>query len=520
LLLVGSDAGRARLGVLLAQWTGTPVDIDTAPRLSEPAHAAHDLILLDQAADPHLIALQAFAQTLNHPPVIVLSPAHDPAFEELAIGAGAVDCLPADRLDARLLGHAVRWAAARSRIPGAPRRLATTTGREILDAQALQSEKMDALGRLAGGVAHDFNNLLTAIIGFSDMLLDQMSEQDPRYRDAREVRKAAGRGTALTRQLLAFSRKQVALAPSPIDLSGIVVAFEPMLRRLIGEHIHLALDAASALPRIIADAGQIEQVVMNLVVNARDAMPGGGRVTLETFAVDMDPLRARRHAGTAPGRHVALAVTDNGCGMSEDVQAHLFEPFFTTKAHGQGTGLGLASVYGIVGQFGGFVEIASRPGHGTRVEVCFPAVTADAVLPAEGAAVAEVAGGHETVLVVEDDQTVRDMIAELLRRGGYRVLDAVSGEEAIAVADLFPGPIHLLLTDVVMPEMSGPALMARLAGTRPALRALYVSGYTGDAGVLSKELHPDADFLQKPFPPGTLMHRVRRALDHAGSTFP
>jgi signal transduction histidine kinase len=515
LLLVGGDqADRVRFGVLLSQATGALPQTHLASGLPAPEAAGQAVILLEAAADPGFAGLRAFTHAGGLSPVIVFSPWHDAALEEQAMAAGAFDCVSTDRLDARPLLRAARWAASDARCAAARRRVEDAAGRERLESHLRQAQKMDALGRLAGGVAHDFNNLLTAIIGFSDMLLDQMADHDPRFRDAQEIRKAAGRGTDLTRQLLAFSRKQVVLAPAPLDLSGIVTAFEPMLRRLIGEHIRLAIDATPALPRVKADAGQIEQVVMNLVVNARDAMPGGGRVTIETFAVEVDEVRARQHAGASPGLHVGLAVTDNGCGMSDDVQAHLFEPFFTTKGHSQGTGLGLATVYGIVSRFGGFIDVRSRPRRGTRIEICFHAVAGGAagIGDTEGGRL-QAPGGRETVLVVEDDQTVREMITELLGRGGYHVLDAASGEAAIDVASRFQGEIHLLLTDVVMPEMSGPALMARLSPARPGMRVLYVSGYAEHASVLSDELQPDTDFLQKPFPPGTLMHRVRRALD-------
>ena len=385
--------------------------------------------------------------------------------------------------------------------------------RRQLEEQLRQSQKMDAIGRLAGGIAHDFNNLLTVITGRAQMILSRLRPEEPIHRDALLVRTTAERAAALTHQLLAFSRKQV-LQPQVLDLNTVVTAMEPMLRRLIGEDIDLAVVPTTGLGRVKADPGQIEQVIVNLVVNARDAMPQGGRLTVETADVELDEAYASRHVSVGPGSYVMLAVSDTGHGMDEQTRSRVFEPFFTTKEQGKGTGLGLATVYGIVKQSGGDIRLYSEVGCGTTFKIYLPRVLESAESPiAPGGNPAIPVGGDETVLLVEDEAEVRDLAREILEGGGYTVLQACDAQEAVLLAERHPGPIHLLLTDVIMPRQSGRALVERLRPLRPETRVLYMSGYTNEAIVRHGVLDPDTLFIQKPFTPMALAQRVRAALD-------
>jgi PAS domain S-box-containing protein len=387
------------------------------------------------------------------------------------------------------------------------------TERRSLENQFRQSQKMEAVGRLAGGVAHDFNNLLTAMLGYADLLGEQFSNDDPRQRDLEEIRRAAERAAALTRQLLAFSRKQV-LQPRPLDLSAIVGGIEKMLRRLIGEDVQLVTRSGEGLGRIKADAGQIEQVIMNLAVNARDAMPNGGLLTIETDNIELDENYARTHPSVTPGQYVMLGVSDNGCGMDAEVKWHLFEPFFTTKERGRGTGLGLATVYGIVQQSGGHISVYSEPGLGTTFRIYFPRLAQDAAEAAESSVAvrAEPPRGSETVLLVEDEDAVRTLAHEVLHRQGYRVIPARNGADAIQQSEQATAPIHLLVTDIVMPGISGRELVKMLAPVRPDMKVLYISGYS-DHTLVAPGAEAAAAFLQKPFTPDRLARAVRRALD-------
>jgi len=386
------------------------------------------------------------------------------------------------------------------------------TERRQLEGQFRQAQKMEAVGRLAGGIAHDFNNLLTVIAGYSDMMLSRLAADDPLRAHVSEIRSAGDRAASLTRQLLAFSRQQV-LAPQVLDLNAVVANMDKMLRRLIGEHIDLVTVCEKPLWRVKADPGQLEQVIMNLAVNARDAMPKGGKLTLETANVELSGAYARAHVAVKPGRYVMLAVSDTGCGMDAETQSHLFEPFFTTKERGKGTGLGLSTVYGIVKQSGGNVWVYSEPGRGTTFKVYLPLVDEplEDLRPVEARAVP--VRGTETVLVVEDEVSVRSLVRGVLESHGYRVLEACHGADALAISDQHGGPIHLLLTDVVMPEMSGRDLASRVVPRRPGIRVLYMSGYTDDAIVHNGVLDAGTAFLQKPFTPDALAHKVREVLD-------
>jgi PAS domain S-box-containing protein len=386
-------------------------------------------------------------------------------------------------------------------------------GRARLEGELRQAQKMEAIGRLAGGVAHDFNNLLTVILGRSQLLLERLADDDPTRRHIDLIQKTADRAAGLTRQLLAFSRKQV-LQPELLDVNAIVANVQRMLRRLIGEHVELHTALEPGLGRVHADPGQLEQVILNLAVNARDAMPQGGRLTLTTANVETgDPIPIHPHGSAPPGRYVMLSVTDTGIGMDAETQAHLFEPFFTTKGPGAGTGLGLATVYGIVAQGGGYIGVASTPRAGSSFRIYLPRVEPPAAAAVRGPVVAEVPRGSETILLVEDEDGVRDLAREILQAHGYAVLETRHAADAIWLCEWHEGPIHLLVTDVVMPQMSGRDLVERLAGMRPQMKVLYMSGYTDDAIVHHGVLEEGTSFLPKPFTPETLAWKVRSVLD-------
>jgi CheY-like chemotaxis protein len=377
---------------------------------------------------------------------------------------------------------------------------------------------MEAIGRLAGGVAHDFNNLLTAIIGYTDLLTERMDPDDPNARDIGEIRKAADRAAALTRQLLAFSRKQF-LNPTVLDLNETVSGMLQMLPRVIGEHIRTTVALAGDLGRVKADASQMEQVLVNLVLNARDAMPTGGHMTIETCNVSLKAARIRAENLTSePGAYVMLAISDSGVGMDDATRARAFEPFFTTKPKGKGTGLGLATVYGIVDQSGGSLSITTAPGRGTTVRIYLPVTKATLEQRPVEAPPAHGGAGTETVLLVEDNDSVRDMAAKALRRRGYVVHEAHDAEEAIEWSMKSGIRPQLLVTDVVMPGLSGPNLAARLLRENPRLRVLYMSGYTDDAASVHGNFWDGVPLLQKPFTPAALAEQVRLALDASGQT--
>jgi two-component system cell cycle sensor histidine kinase/response regulator CckA len=386
------------------------------------------------------------------------------------------------------------------------------TERRQLEAQLRQAQKLESVGLLAGGIAHDFNNMLTAITGYAELLLDQLGADDPLRIEVEEIARAAEKAGLLTYQLLAFSRKQV-LRPKTLNLNDIVLDVSRMLQRLLGEHISIHTHLAEDLGVTSADPGQLSQVLMNLAVNARDAMPAGGTLTIETTNADLDAAYARTH-DIAPGRYVRLAVTDTGTGMTPEVRARIFEPFFTTKGVGRGTGMGLATVYGIVTQSEGYIRVDTRPGHGTAFHVYLPRVAADGASAGSGSD-AGYPRGHETVLLVEDEEVVRRLAQRGLESCGYRVLSAPNGEEAVRMFAVHED-IHLVITDVVMPKLSGREMVERLRDRRPNLRVLYMSGYTDDAVVLGGVVNEGTNFIQKPFTMRALAQKVRAMLD-AGS---
>jgi hypothetical protein len=378
--------------------------------------------------------------------------------------------------------------------------------------QLNHSQKMEAIGRLAGGIAHDFNNLLTAILGYSELLLNAITKHDPSRNDIEEIKRAAERATSLTNQLLAFSRKQV-MQPKILDLNAVVAVMDKMLRRLIGEDIELITIFGPGLGRVSADPGQIEQVIMNLAVNARDAMPDGGKLTIETANVEFDEAYARERVAVIPGRYIMLAMSDTGCGMDAETQSHLFEPFFTTKEPGKGTGLGLSTVYGIIKQSGGNIWVYSEPGSGTTFKIYLPRVDSPLESTKRDHVAIEMLHGSETVLLVEDEDIVRELACRVLQMYGYNVLAARSGMEALLICERHPIPIHLLVTDVVMPKMNGRELAKRLKALYPKMRVLFTSGYTGEAINRHGDLEPDFSFLQKPFTPDILVRKIRELLD-------
>jgi PAS domain S-box-containing protein len=390
------------------------------------------------------------------------------------------------------------------------------TGRRQLEEQLRQAQKMESVGMLAGGVAHDFNNLLTIISGYSQLIMNALQPGDPNHYAAEQILKAGERAATLTQQLLAFSRRQV-LQPRVLDLNKLVTALSTMLRRLIGEDIDLQLVLRPDLGMVSADPGQIEQVLMNLVVNARDAMPKGGTVTIETANVELDESYSGRHLAVKPGPYAQIAVSDNGGGMDEATQARLFEPFFTTKGVGRGTGLGLSTVFGIVKQSGGNLDVYSVPNRGTSVKVYLPRIEQPAAVEAESRR-RHVASGSETVLLVEDDDMVRHLVSETLVRAGYKVMDTSDPLEARRLSDSYQGPIHLLIADVVMPKVSGRELAEELRARRSGMKVLYMSGYTDHAIVNTGILRKEVAFLQKPFTPAALTEKVREVLENSGRT--
>jgi two-component system, cell cycle sensor histidine kinase and response regulator CckA len=449
-------------------------------------------------------ALQVMQSAGQDAPFIIVSGTIGEETAVSALRAGACDFLTKGHL-ARLLPTVERELR-----DGDLRRERART-QAALEEQLRQAQKMEAIGQLAGGIAHDFNNLLTAILGYSELLTDQIGPDKPLGRDLREIMTAAQRAAALTRQLLAFSRKQV-LTVTALDLNQVVRDIEAMLRRLIGEHITITTELAADLHAVMADATQLEQVLMNLAVNARDAMPHGGALTIRTWNAIAEAGDAVRGAGL----RVSLSVTDAGTGMAPEIQARIFEPFFTTKERGHGTGLGLAAVHGIVTQLGGSIAVESVVGHGTTFRIDLPATRA-AVAPTMAAAAGSAPVGAETILLVEDEQGVRAFIGLALKRFGYQVLEADSAESALVLIEQDRRPIHLLLTDVILPKMGGRDLAARLGDVRPGLPVLFMSGYTEQFTTAGGFLEPGVQLLEKPFTAHALLTRVRHILNAQAS---
>jgi signal transduction histidine kinase len=446
-----------------------------------------------------------------------------------AVGACAREGTPFDfeaeiitahgkRLWIRAIGNALRNAeGVITHVHGSvqdisPQKLAEAKNAKLAE-QLRQAQKMETIGGLAGGVAHDFNNLLTVILSYGDLIADELKSDDPVRKDLDQIRGAGVRAADLTRQLLAFSRQQV-LAPKLVELAAIANGMEKMLRRLIGEDIELTVACPPGLAKVLVDPGQMEQVIMNLVVNARDAMPRGGMLTIETAEVVLDDQFASMHVGVKAGPHVMLAVSDTGTGIDKATQDRMFEPFFTTKKDGKGTGLGLATVFGIVQQSGGTVWVYSELGKGTTFKIYFPIADSSAVaISSRPAPESASLYGTETILLVEDEERVRNATSAILRKYGYNVLQASTGGDALLICEQHTASIHLLLTDVVMPRMSGRQLAERLAPIRPDMKVLFMSGYTDDAVVRHGILDSTIAFIQKPLTPLALAYKVRETLD-------
>jgi PAS domain S-box-containing protein len=387
------------------------------------------------------------------------------------------------------------------------------TERKRLETQFFQSQKMETIGRLAGGIAHDFNNLLTVIKGYTQITLNRIKEGDPSRENIEEIMKAAERGAELTHQLLAFSRRQI-LDMKVLDLNSLVRSLEKMVGRIIGEDIEMFTVFADDLGKVKTDPGQIEHVILNLAVNARDAMPNGGKLAIETANMELDENYAHTHIGVTPGSYVMLSVSDTGVGMSPEVKERIFEPFFTTKEEGKGTGLGLSTIYGIVKQSGGNIWVYSEPGQGTTIKIYLPRVEEEVDTVPLREDIDRLPKGNETVLLVEDESSLRGLTARVLRGQGYTVLEASNGDEALSVArELMKEKIHLLLTDVVMPQMGGKELVKRFKGIHPRVKVLFISGYTDQVITHRGVLKPGTPFLQKPFSPVALSKKVREVLD-------
>ncbi|MEI9935787.1 MAG: response regulator [Pseudomonadota bacterium] len=468
--------------------------------------AAYDVCLVDYhlGADSGLELIErAIVQGFGGP-IILLTGRGDHDVDVQAMKAGAADYLVKGEITAQLMERVIRHAIERKDAEIALSRS---------EAQLRQAQKMEAIGGLAAGVAHDFNNLMTIVLSYSELLAEGLSDQDPMRRDLTQITEAGTRAAGLTRQLLAFSRQQV-LEPKALDLNDVFANMEKMLRRLIGEDVALASQAAPALRRIQADPSQVEQVIMNLVLNARDAMPHGGKITVETSEVTLDESHGSQHIGVVVGPHVLLAVSDTGIGIEPDTLARIFEPFFTTKEVGKGTGLGLATVFGIVRQSGGSIDVESELGKGTTFKVYFP-IAEGLPSPRAESLVSQVSSlhGSETILLVEDEERVRTVTRAILSKFGYTVLDAQSGGDALLLCEDHPGGIDLLLTDVVMPRMNGRQLAERLLRVRPEMKLLLMSGYTNDTVVRHGVLDGAIAFIQKPITPQALARKVREVLD-------
>jgi|SRR5271157_676858 len=470
--------------------------------------AAWDIAISDFAAGDFgaLEALRIIQERGVDLPLIVVSGRIKDSDALAALKAGAADYLTR--------GNLMRLNAAVEReIRAAQMR----RDRERLEEQFRQAQKMEAVGRLAGGVAHDFNNLLTVITGYSDLLLSHRDLKDSQRTALEEIRRSAERGGALTHQLLSFSRRQP-LEPRAIHINHLILQVERMLRRLIGEDIDLVTIPAAAGDVVEADAGRLEQAIVNLVVNARDAMPHGGKLTLETGIIHLSESFSAKQLGVRPGEYVTVSVTDTGIGMDEATLAHLFEPFFTTKSPGLGTGLGLATAYGIIRQSGGAIGFFSEPGKGTTARIYLPMAAEKAQVGAENAASDAPLTGAETILLVEDEARVRKLIVGVLRARGYTVVEATRGEEAIRLCKERKGAFDLAVVDVVMPEMSGPDLVRQMGPLCPGMRLLYISGYTDEAIVHHGIYESGAAFLQKPFLPDALARKVREVLDRRSNS--
>jgi two-component system cell cycle sensor histidine kinase/response regulator CckA len=512
---VEDDAQLVLRALRRADYDVTSLRVDTADAMRQALHAQPwDLVLSDHAM-PHFsgpAALELLKAAGLDIPFLVVS---GKIGEENAVAmmrAGARDYIPKDNL--RRLGAAVERELREAESRRQRRR--AEEAEKALEAQYRQAQKMEGIGQLAGGVAHDFNNLLTIINGFSELLLKQVGPAEPARNFLEQIRRAGERATTLTRQLLIFSRKQVA-TPRVLDLNVVISEVQKMLCRIIGDNIKLTTELGPRLRPIKADPGQVEQVLVNLAVNARDAMPGGGTITIRTRNLTFQEGYSRPLPDMALGTYVLLEVSDTGVGMTPEVRARIFEPFFTTKPAGKGTGLGLATVFGIVKQSAGHIAVESQPGQGATFRIYLPeSVEAAAAVGPQQPTDHEVgARDHEVVLLAEDDEGVRLLVNQALVRNGYTVLEASNGQQALQLAGQYRGPIHALVTDLVMPEMGGLELAQKLRQAHPETRVLCVSGYASDPGIHKLVLARELEFLPKPLSPASLTRKVRQLLDAA-----
>jgi two-component system, cell cycle sensor histidine kinase and response regulator CckA len=464
-----------------------------------------DLMLPDRDGLDLCVEIRA-AEATSYLPIIILTARGSADERHAGFAAGADDYLTKPFQLDELLDRVGVWVRTYQRLQA----LHEQQRREQEHLQ--QMVKMEAVGRLAGGVAHDFNNLLTVITGFNELLQQRLEPASPLQEFTEQVAKAGEQAATLTSQLLAFGRRQV-LAPEVLDVNAIVADMERMLRRLIGEDIELLIALDPALRPVQADPSQFQQIILNLAVNARDAMPRGGTLTIATANVTLDRQYARIHAPVQPGDYVQLTVRDTGQGMDAETQARIFEPFFTTKLKGKGTGLGLATVYGIVKQSGGYIWVDSALDQGTTFTLQFPPAVAESAAEEPPAAALGAVQGTETVLLVEDQDQLRSLLRSVLQAHGYTVLEAARGDEALAIGKEHSGPIHLLVTDVVLPGMNGRELAAALSSARPGVKTVFMSGYPGETLGRYGIVAMDIDFLQKPFPAAALAQKVRQALD-------
>ena len=513
---VDADLVAATLSEAGLEFTARRVDT-RSDFLAAIETGAFDLILADYSI-PGFDGMTALSLACQQAPDIPFLFVSATIGEELAIDAmhhGATDYVLKQRLG-RLVPSVQR--ALRERDERRERKRAEEALAQS-ERQFRQAQKMEAVGRLAGGIAHDFNNLLTVIMGYSHVLATELGREHPLYTKIEETQKAGERAATLVRQLLAFSRKQP-LEPKHLSLNNVVANLEVMLQRLIGTDIRLVITLDPGNSQVRADQAQLEQVLMNLVLNARDAMPNGGTLTIETAQVELAKSPLYHVDPLPPGPYVKLSVADTGSGMDRETQAHIFEPFFTTKEEGKGSGLGLSTVYGIVTQSGGAIDVTSRVSHGTRFDIFFPRISADAHPASSPEVSAQPAGGSETILLVEDDTSVRILLRDALRKLGYRVIEAKQGLEACLLASQELDRLDLLLTDMVMPGMGGRELAQHLMTIKPELRILFMSGFTDDVGILAGHERGTSGFLQKPFTPELLARTVRKILDASSTALP
>ena len=511
ILLVEDNPGDARLvKEMLAEGDPGSFRLSHVERLAEGLRRLQEedfqVVLLDLSL-PDGQGLDTVTRVCSQAPrvpVLILTGCDDDTLAIRAVQIGAQDYLVKGQMDYHLLKKSIRYALERKR---------AEEGMRALEEQLRHSQKMEAIGRLAGGIAHDFNNLLTVINTHAQLGLMELKDFDPLKGKLESIQKAGERAANLTRQLLAFSRRQT-VERKVIDLNILIEELKKMLGRVIGENIELTTVLDRSLGRIKVDPGEVEQALLNLVVNAKDAMPSGGKLTIETANKELDREYAQRHLGMKPGRYVMLSASDTGAGMSAEVRERIFEPFFTTKEKGKGTGLGLSMVYGIVKQSGGYIWVYSEPGQGTTFKIYLPQVDE----PLEGETKKKVVegglpGGQETILVAEDEEEVRRLAVDILAKRGYRILEAPHGGDAFLICEQARAPVHLLLTDVVMPGLNGPELARRLKHFYPEMKVLFMSGYTDNTVFQPGVLDHGMLFLQKPFSVEGLLGKVREALD-------